>query len=233
VGTDSFVKYLLALSLLYLGGCATLQDPNVWAPVVAAALLQVNDADEEISDYLLEETPVFGSVENAKDWSDNFRSYTSVAYAGTALSIDRPVDHRVLLLMGEWVSVGAVDNIRGRMQESIARDRPDGSGPTSMPSGHTTTASYQASLARTNIGYLDVSSETKQRLSVTVTTFSVLSGYARIEAGRHYPSDVLVGYALGSFFGGLATYAIDRGLTMTPLLSRDRAGVVVAFDLHS
>ena len=203
------MKYSVAL-LIWISGCTTVNDPHVWAPLATAALLQINDTDEKISDELYENNPVFGDVENAKDWSDNFRSYTTTSYilAGAAMPVE--LDTKILLLIGEWASVEAVDHIRGELQHSIARERPDGSGLISMPSGHTTTATYQASLARTNISYLNISTATKQKLNISVTSFAVLAGYARIEAGRHYPSDVLVGYALGNFFGNISETVINQ-----------------------
>ena len=51
-----------------------LRDPNVWAPVAAAVALQAGDLDEQISDQLRENTPLFGSSENALDASDDLRS---------------------------------------------------------------------------------------------------------------------------------------------------------------
>ena len=225
----------LITMLLLATGCASTQraalDPHVWVPLAAAALLQVNGYDEQISRSLYKNNPVFGDPENAKDWSDNLRAYTSTAYAGTALLVHQPIDERGALLVGQYMSVEAVDEIRGNLQNNIGRSRPDDSGNTSMPSGHTTTASYQASLARTNIRYMNVSASTKQALNTTVTSFAMLAGYARVEGGRHYPSDVLVGYALGNFFGVYADdFVTSRFITVLPAVSKDSAGVMVSIN---
>ncbi len=39
---------------------------------------------------------------------------------------------------------------------------------------------------------------------------ALLSGYLRIAADRHYTSDVLLGAALGSLFGGLVPWLLHR-----------------------
>ena len=61
------------------------RDPKVWAPMLAAALLQIDDWDEDISDRLREDTPLFGSSEDAERASDDLRDLTAAAYLGTAL----------------------------------------------------------------------------------------------------------------------------------------------------
>src|SRR5262249_16016817 len=55
-----------------------LKDPNTWVPIAGAGLLQIRGLDREISDWARENTPVFGSTENATDASDNWRG---VSYA--------------------------------------------------------------------------------------------------------------------------------------------------------
>ena len=49
-----------------------LMDPNVWATLLSAVLLQADNLDEELSDQLREHTPIFGSAQNADDAGDDF-----------------------------------------------------------------------------------------------------------------------------------------------------------------
>jgi len=211
------MRAILLITIFLLGGCGTVNDPHVYAPLAAAALLQINNADEKVSDYLYENNPVFGDVENAKDWSDNFRSYTETSYILAGLFADIRADHKALLLTSQYVSGEAVSEVRSEIWRHVERDRPDGSGNTSMPSGHTTTASYRAKLAKINTQYLDVNEDIKDNLNIMYTSFAAMTGYARVEAGRHYPSDVLVGYALGSFLGNIT----EQVVIFSPLASRD------------
>ncbi len=217
--------WILVLVLFSAQGCAAFNDPHVWAPVAAAVVLQVNDLDEQISDQLYENNPVFGDVENAKDWSDNFRQYTQTSYILAGAAADIPLDKKAFMLTAQYISKEALSEFRGELWRHIDRERPDGSNNNSMPSGHTTSASYQASLAKTNTQYLAVSDDTKRYLDMTYTSFAVMTGYARVEAGKHYPSDVLIGYALGAFAGNLAGMATDQALSIRPAIN----GVVVSY----
>ncbi|MCP4433668.1 MAG: hypothetical protein GY806_22040 [Gammaproteobacteria bacterium] len=61
------------------------RDPNVWGTLLAAAVLQINNYDEELSDRLREDTPLFGSTKAASDASYDFRDSTELAYMTTAL----------------------------------------------------------------------------------------------------------------------------------------------------
>ena len=213
-------------------------DPNVWAPTLAAVALQINDLDEQISDELYENNPVFGNVENAKDWSDNFRNYTTLSYASTAIAAPGPdstaawLGTKVIVLGSQWVSVEIVDEFRREIQHRTERTRPDESNNFGFPSGHTTTAAYQAQLAEINIKHLEVSKETKRNLNLTVNGFAAAAGYARVEAGRHYPSDVLVGWALGNFFGHYANAFIDpkHNLVVMPQIDKETAGVALSYN---
>jgi membrane-associated phospholipid phosphatase len=69
----------------------------------------------------------------------------------------------------------------------VNRRRPGG-GQRSFPSGHTSTAFAAASLIDANQG---------GALGVSAYGLAGLTGYSRMEARRHYPSDVLAGAAIG------------------------------------
>jgi membrane-associated phospholipid phosphatase len=69
----------------------------------------------------------------------------------------------------------------------VGRQRPGG-GTHSFPSGHTSAAFAAASLIDDNQG---------GALGVSAYGLAAMTGYSRIEARRHYPSDVLAGAAVG------------------------------------
>ena len=69
---------------------SAIRDPAVWGSLAAAAALQIDDADRRISDELRAHTPLFGSAADANAASDDWRSVTSLALAGSALAV--PVD---------------------------------------------------------------------------------------------------------------------------------------------
>jgi hypothetical protein len=69
----------------------------------------------------------------------------------------------------------------------VGRTRPGG-GNRSFPSGHTSSAFAAASLINDNSGGV---------LGVSAYGLAALTGYSRMDARRHYPSDVLAGAAIG------------------------------------
>jgi hypothetical protein len=69
----------------------------------------------------------------------------------------------------------------------VGRTRPGG-GTHSFPSGHSSTAFAAASLINSNSGGV---------LGASAYGLAAVTGYSRIEARRHYPSDVLAGAAIG------------------------------------
>jgi membrane-associated phospholipid phosphatase len=71
----------------------------------------------------------------------------------------------------------------------------------SFYSAHTsTTASLTFFTARLFAGYL-TDTKTKTLIWIGAVTYPALTGYLRLETGRHFRTDVITGYILGAFFG--------------------------------
>ncbi len=107
------------------------------------------------------------------------------------------------------------------------RMRPDGSGSTSFPSGHTSDSFAVATV---------VSSYYGKKWGIPSYVLAGLIGVARVEQGRHWPSDAVAGAALGYISGKTAIRGTKRelagkktlhGLMITPLTGRDYRGVSV------
>jgi hypothetical protein len=214
-------RALLVLLCLCFVGCQSLKKPEVWGPVVLAAALQINDLDEQLSDDLASDTPVFGSQEDAGEASGDLLDFTQTSYLAAGLFIPNATQGplgKTVLLGGQYLSVQVVEELTAEMKDAVGRERPNGANKKSMPSGHMTEATYQASLARHNISYLGVSDGTKTVFNYVVTGSAVMTGYARVEAGQHYISDVLVSWSLGTLYG-------DAANMITPTLSRDHVGM--------
>lgn len=73
------------------------------------------------------------------------------------------------------------------LKKLVPRMRPGG-GNNSFPSGHTSTAFAAASLIYDNSG---------GAVGFPAYGLATLTGYSRMEARRHYPSDVIAGAAIG------------------------------------
>lgn len=72
---------------------------------------------------------------------------------------------------------------------AIGRRRPDLSDFSSFPSGHTSMAFCAATLIERNAG---------PALGIPAYGAALVTGFSRIESGRHFTSDVLAGAALGT-----------------------------------
>jgi len=60
---------------------------GTWVPLIGVGVVSIDDWDHEISDWAVENTPVFGSTEDAIEASDNLKTVTTVAMVGTALAV--------------------------------------------------------------------------------------------------------------------------------------------------
>jgi membrane-associated phospholipid phosphatase len=92
------------------------------------------------------------------------------------------------------------------LKPTVNRTRPDG-GSQSFPSGHAASAFAGAAFLQRRYGW---------KLGLPAYALATYVGYSRVEAKRHYTSDVVAGAAIG----------IGANLVFT----RHRSQVAVAFD---
>lgn len=238
----SFSVHLLVFALLFLSGCTTLpngrswgedaalvpgweriresavnaaKDPWVWGPLVGAAAFQIDDWDRRTSDWAREHTPVFGSEENAEDWSDHLRNASVLAHYVTIAATPSGPDPGDWLLnkaKGTLVGIAAVSStvlVTNGLKDATDRERPNGDDSASFPSGHTSSSAVHTRLASRNLRSIDMSDGWRCAADVGLTALTLGTSWARIEAGWHYPSDTLVGMAIGNF---LASFFNDAFL---------------------
>ena len=178
---------------------AAAKSPRTWGPLAADFLLSMGDLDDEISNWSANERPLFGS--QAAEASDYLvmSSYASFLVSALAVRSESVPDRlgglgvgtAALLLQG-----GAID----RLKEISRQPRPDGVGShTSFPSGHAGAASAAATLAARNLEYIDMPATVRTGAAVGLEALAVGTGWARMEAHRHYVDDALYGYAIGHF----------------------------------
>jgi membrane-associated phospholipid phosphatase len=173
--------------------------------------------DGNLSDWATDHMPLFGSQEDAERADDLLNATAHASYLVTAL-LTPSGDEDVWLnakLKGIGVGFAAMMTTCGTtfvLKDTISLTRPDGSNDRSFPSGH----------ASSNPG------KTVLRAGLTTLPFAV--GWARVEANKHYPSDVLFGIALGNFFGAFfndAFLGIDSHDSMTVTIEPSKEGVMV------
>lgn len=191
-----------------------LTDPWTWVPATLAAVLVVTDWDEEISDWAIEETPVFGSNESASDASDDLRAALLGSALVTSLATDsgeRASDWIPAKLKGVALAGGtiwATDTITDVLKDETERMRPDGSNTRSFPSLHSSQAFVSAAWSAHNLDSIRMSPSARTAARAGLVGAAVLTGWARVEAGAHYPADVLAGVALGNFMAHFANEAL-------------------------
>ena len=175
------------------------KSPRTWVPLTAAALLSIDDLDDEISHWSEKEQPLFGSrAAKASDFLVKFSHASFLVSALAARSESVPdrlgglgVGTGALLLQGF-----AIDRLKAISQQP----RPDGVGRlTSFPSGHAGSASAASTLAARNLEYIDMPATVRTGAAAGLEALAVGTGWARMEAHRHYVDDALYGYAIGHF----------------------------------
>ncbi len=131
-----------------------IKDPNTWVPAAGAAVVWAADWDAGISEWAVENTPLFGSPDNARDWSNDLRTLCDLSMISTALAAPNqpgPWGSRWGRLGIEHVGGITSTSVSGLMQDAIGRERPDGSDETSFPSGHATRAFAYVANTRRNL----------------------------------------------------------------------------------
>lgn len=186
-------------------------DPYTWIPLAGAAALQIGDADDEIADWARREHPVFGSKHTAKDASDWLRLASVGSYVGIGLAAPAS-DGRWWADKSAGFAVGAAtllatNGFTSVLKTTTDRSRPNGRNNDSFPSGHSGFSAASVRLASDALDSYDLTAG--QRLTANAGLFSLAAatGWARLEAGEHRPSEVLVGAALGNFLAVFTTHA--------------------------
>lgn len=217
------------------------KSPWVWGPLAGAAVLQIDSWDEDVADWASDETPIFGAPEDADDWSDALRTASVVGYAASVLATpsgDLGGDWLLAKAQGAAVGAGAfafTGGVTSGLKSLTSRERPDGSDDDSFPSGHASTAAVFDTLTVRNLQSIDVSPAMRTTLEIGAGAMTAGTAWARVEAGRHYPSDVLVGIALGNFMGAFFTEAflgLEPGARFSLSAAPTREGAVLSWELR-
>lgn len=97
------------------------------------------------------------------------------------------------------LGIDTTNNIR----KFARRQRPNESDHRSFPSGHATSAGSQRAVASRNLQHIEMPPLFQKSLQLVTSTAAAGTLWARVEARAHYPTDVLVGYSVGSFISGI------------------------------
>jgi membrane-associated phospholipid phosphatase len=162
--------------------------------------------DGRISDSAARHTPLFGSQENAKQWTDALVIGLVPMMLYSAFQSDLPnkdepayltrakfIGFQSLIILADFTLITAIKN-------SSRRVRPDESDDLSFPSGHSSVSSGLSRTVFNNINNSHHRGTTFGRiLQGTAFTSSILVAWGRVEAKKHHLSDVLLGNSFGAF----------------------------------
>lgn len=178
------------------------RSPGTWIPLIAAAALTLGTFDEDLSDWASEEQPLFGR--RAANRSDLLQD---LAVSGALVSaLIAPADSTGARLQNLATSAGillADGAVVEGLKSATSRERPNGRNDLSFPSGHTSLAATGAVLLQRNLLSAPLPAGSRRALRWGAFGLAGATGWARLEAGKHFATDVLVGYALGHFVGEL------------------------------
>ncbi len=182
-------------------------DPGTWVPAAGALAFQIDSWDRNLAHWAANQQPLYGSRQCADDATDALVGALLGAYVITGLATpsgEEPAQWVWAKLKGFTVGAGAVGLTllsTDGLKRATGRPRPDGSSNRSFPSSSTSLAGVYRSLASRNLDCLPLPGWGRLSLKTGMTTLMAATAWARLEGKFHYPSDVLVGMALGNFIG--------------------------------
>ncbi len=236
----SRLRATLPLAVLMLAGCATLpasrnwgqnvtvapgwarvrraavsaaSDSWVWAPLTAAAALQVDNLDHRISHWARTHTPIFGSNANATSWSYRLRSASvgmdiaALLFAPSGRFGKRWIEDKAKGYLVNLVAAETAIESNSLISRSVRRERPNHANDHSFPSNHTTTSAVYTRLAMLNLTQIPMGHRMRDAIDIGLHGLTFATAWARVEGGWHYPSDTLFGMALGNFCADFFTRA--------------------------
>ena len=215
--------------------------PETWAPAAGALAARTGHADQNLSTWAVQHTPVFGSPQNAVRMSDDLLAAAGAAWVATGLAapsgnigrdwMEAKAKGFGLEGAAGAVALGAVEGLKN----TVHRTRPNGADDQSFPSGHSAGSAFFTTVAFRNIEALSLSPGATTASRVGLDALTLATSWARVEANQHYPSDVLAGMAIGHFFGAFLTDAflgLDNPRHALVLVEPSREGVLamIQFD---
>lgn len=199
----------MTLAVCSLVSCARLKDalknsatsPHVWRPLAAASVVALSGQDAKIASWGRQTTPLFASQDRAEKRSDQLGDVLEIQGYGSWLLLDwkeKGVTQKSKQFLAMETGVRTSYWTTYATKRATRRDRPQSQDKLSLPSGHATAGGAWRNVVA---HHLDGRAKLMDHVNTGVAS---LKSWARVEAGKHYPTDVLVGYAIGSFFTELS-----------------------------
>lgn len=185
--------------------------PHVWIPLAGAGTIFLGGWDDNISNWAHSQEGIFEKENDADNWSDTFNEILKYeTYLTTLLTPSMNEDGKFSGYLWNKAKGAFVVNAAGlavvythdTTRDWVKRERPDESDLRSFPSGHAMAAGGWNTLTNKNLDYIEMKKGTRSGIKTVNTTIAAGTLWSRIEGQRHYPTDVLCGYAMASFISG-------------------------------
>jgi membrane-associated phospholipid phosphatase len=167
----------------------------VWASVGGGLALAVHPLDDNVNAALIDNDTAKNIF---KPGAILGQSYTLFAAAATVYTIGRAKDEPKVSHVGmDLIRALAIsEGLTQALKYTTRRERPDGSGPTSFPSGHAADTFAFATALERHLGW---------RYAVPAYVFASYVAASRLPANRHWLSDVVFGSTVGIISGRTVT----------------------------
>ncbi len=185
---------------------------HVWGPLAGATVFAVAGIDKKVSNWVQDEADIFKNKEFADKWSDNFNNIQKYEMYGIILlTPSHPEDKSFAGYAWNKIRGGLTVNIASsssrfsvdQVRKVVHRERPNGMDMKSLPSGHSAEAASRSVIVRKGSAAIDMNRDLHFAVNSLNTGMAIATCWARIEGKRHYPSDVMAGYAFGTFISGV------------------------------
>lgn len=215
--------------------------PATWIPLAGAVVIAATDTDHEISEWASDEKPVFGFRVASNELRDALEivAYTSLLFSPQQQPLeDSWFKEKATRAAVQYFSKSMANSTVGMLKNQVGRRRPndqEGLNSHSFPSGHAAEAFAFAALSRRNLDDYTMNDRVRTALNVGIYAMAGGTAWARVEEKGHYPTDVLVGAALGNFIASTIYYAFvgdsNKG-NMSIQVGPAEKGVVLNFSLR-
>jgi len=173
-----------------------------WMPLVGAVVIASGGWDKNISNWAVKTKPVYGSYENAENASDILVASSHIGMVLSSFAIPSKYESWLLSIvernLWEHAGVFMATSLTDPIKRWTDRDRPNGA-KRSFPSWHATRAAAYSGMGYRNIELAEFNHAIHYSSQALFASLAAGTAWARIEAGQHYPTDVLFGAALGNF----------------------------------
>jgi hypothetical protein len=189
----------------------------LWVGIGSGLALSVHPADDNVNQTLIASQT---ARRISKPGAVLGQSYTLLPIAVTVYAIGRGKDEPKVSHVGmDLIRALAIsEGLTQALKYSTRRERPDGSGPTSFPSGHAADTFAFATALERHLGW---------RFAVPSYLVASYVAASRLPANRHWLSDVVFGSAVGIISGRTVTSSETAKYPIT--VAHVPGGVAVLF----